>query len=97
MFIRFTAVVAMAMLAAGCATQTFLITGNAHVLPTAEQSQHFFVSGLGQRQTVDAAAVCGGAGKVLKVEAHHSFLNGILGLLSYGIYTPRNVRIYCRK
>ena len=80
---------------AACSTQTAYINGQTGNLAK-EDMQTFFVSGLGQTQTVDAAAVCGGANKVVKVERQTSFLNGILGLLTGGIYTPYDAKVYCQ-
>jgi hypothetical protein len=80
---------------AACSTQTAYINGQTGKLGK-EDMQTFFVSGLGQTQTVDAAAVCGGANKVVKVERQTSFLNGILGLLTSGIYTPYDAKVYCQ-
>ena len=57
--------------------------------------QAFFVSGLGQSQEVDAAGLSGGIEKVGKVETHMSFMNGFLGVISSGIYTPRQATVYC--
>ena len=59
--------------------------------------QNFFVHGIGQTQEMNAAEVCGGAENVAKVESHMSFLNGFLGLISWGIYTPRQAKVYCKK
>ena len=39
---------------------------------------------------------CGGVDKVVKVEAQHTFINGLLGLVTLGIYTPRDAKIYCK-
>ena len=79
-----------------CATQTFEISGgNKTINPNKETMQPFFISGLGQKQEMNAAAICGGADKVSKVEAHMSFLDGFLGLLTSGIYTPRQAKVYC--
>jgi hypothetical protein len=55
----------------------------------------FFISGLGQEQVTDAAKVCGGAENVIKVEAQHNFVNGLLGWITFGIYTPRDEKVYC--
>jgi len=83
---------------AGCATQTFEMSGgNSSPIPTKEIMQPFFISGLGQTQEVDAAKVCGGVDKVAKVETQMSFINGLLGSLSWGIYTPRQAKVYCIK
>ena len=81
----------------GCAAQTFNINGSNGEVPTTQKSQTFFISGLGQEQVIDAAAVCGGADKVVKVEAQHTFVNGLFGAITFGIYTPRDVKVYCAK
>jgi hypothetical protein len=57
--------------------------------------QTFFVSGVGQTQTIDAAATCGGADKVVKVERSYGVLNWFLGFLTSSIYTPYDARVYC--
>ena len=80
---------------AACSTQTAFINGQAGRLAK-EDMQTFFVSGLGQTQTIDAAAVCGGADKLVKVERQTSFLNGLLGTLTSGIYTPYDAKVYCQ-
>ena len=41
----------------------------------------FFVSGIGQKKTVDAAKICGGAEMLLKQETQQTFVNGLLGFL----------------
>ena len=79
---------------AACTTQTALINGNTGQLKK-EEMQTFFVSGLGQTQTIDAAAVCGDASKVVKVERVTSFLNGVLGVFTSGIFTPYDAKVYC--
>ena len=92
-----TAMVAAALLA-GCANQRFNVAGEMGVNPTpkAEDSQSFFVNGIGQKQTVDAAKVCGGAAKVEGVAVEQSGLDVLLGMVTLGIYTPRTARVYCK-
>ena len=43
---------------------------------------HFFVSGIGQKKTVDAAKICGGAENVVKTETQQTFVNGLLGFIT---------------
>ena len=50
-------------------------------------THHFFVSGIGQKKTVDAAKICGGAENVIR-ETQQTFVNGLLGFITLGIYTP---------
>ena len=44
-------------------------------------THHFFVSGIGQKKTVDAAKICGGAENVVKTETQQTFVNGCSVLL----------------
>ena len=51
----------------GCAQQTFTVQNKpAAVAPKRLITHHFFVSGIGQKKTVDAAKICGGAENVVK-------------------------------
>ena len=50
-------------------------------------THHFFVSELNMK-TVDAAKICGGAENVVKTETQQTFVNGLLGFITLGIYTP---------
>ena len=58
-------------------------------------THHFFVSGIGQKKTVDAAKICGGAENVVKTETQQTSVNGLLGFITLGIYTPLEARVYC--
>ncbi|TNJ17028.1 lipoprotein bor [Aeromonas sobria] len=86
---------AVAMMITGCAQQGFTVHSGNAVEPTKEVTHHFFISGLGQNKTIDAATVCNGADKVVRVEAQHTFVNGLLAAVTFGIYTPREARVYC--
>ena len=51
----------------GCAQQTFTVQNKpAAVAPKETITHHFFVSGIGQKKTVDAAKICGGAESIVK-------------------------------
>ena len=57
---------ALALLITGCAQQTFTVQNKlAAVAPKETITHHFFVSGIGQKKTVDAAKICGGGRKML--------------------------------
>ena len=78
---------ALALLITGCAQQTFTVQNKpAAVAPKETITHHFFVS-VGQKKTVDAAKICGGAENV-KTETQQTFVNGLLGFITLGIYTP---------
>ena len=88
---------ALALLITGCAQQTFTVQNKpAAVAPKETITHHFFVSGIGQKKTVDAAKICSGAENVVKTETQlETFVNGLLGFITLGIYTPLEARVYC--
>ena len=55
----------------------------AAVAPKETITHHFFVSGIGQKKTVDAAKICGGAENVVKTETQQTFVNGLLGFIYF--------------
>ena len=81
---------ALALLITGCAQQTFTVQNKPAAVAPKETiiTHHFFVSGIGQKKTVDAAKICGGAENVVKTETQQTFVNGLLGFITLGIYTP---------
>ena len=84
---------ALALLITGCAQQTFTVQNKpAAVAPKETITHHFFVSELGRRKLVDAAK-CGGAENVVKTETQQTFVNGLLGFITLGIYTPLEARV----
>lgn len=84
----------LALSLTGCAQQTFVMKQN-QVGAAKTTSQPFFISGIGQRKSIDAAQVCGGQEKVSRVEVQQTFVNGLLSVVTFGIYTPREARVYC--
>ena len=80
---------ALALLITGCAQQTFTVQNKpAAVAPKETITHHFFVSGIGQKKTVDAAKICGGAENVVKTETQQTFRKWIARFITLGIYTP---------
>ena len=47
----------------------------------------------GGRKSIDAAKICGGAENVVKTETQQTFVNGLLGFITLGIYTPLEARV----
>ena len=77
---------ALALLVQGCAQQTFTVQNKpAAVAPKETITHHFFVSGIGQKKTVSAAKICGGAENVVKTETQQTFVNGLLGFITLSI------------
>jgi hypothetical protein len=93
---RIFTVLAIITFTSACSTQTALVNGQRAILAK-DEMQTFFVSGLGQTQTLDAGRICGGATNVVKVERTTSVMNGILNLFSSGIYSPEDAKVYCTR
>ncbi|EMB7405930.1 Bor family protein [Salmonella enterica] len=87
----------LALIVSGCAQQSFQLKDTPVAAPQKTATHHFFVSGIGQQKTIDAAQVCGGADNVVKTEVQQTFINGLLSVVTFGIYTPREARVYCSK
>ena len=66
----------------GCAQQFTVQNKPAAVAPKETITYHFFVSGIGQKKTVDAAKICGGAENVVKTETQQTFVNGSVAPVS---------------
>ena len=88
---------ALALLITGCAQQTFTVPNKpAAVAPKETITHHFFVfPGIGQKKTVDAAKICGGAENIVKANNKH-FVNGLLGFITLGISLARKRIIVAR-
>ena len=91
---KLIAIAVLQLALVGCAQQTFTIREEAAVLKK-ETHQTFFVHGIGQSQSIDAANVCGGADKVARTEVRQSGMDVFLRIVTLGIYTPHEARVYC--
>ena len=80
-----------------CSTDVYCSKQPAAVAPKETITHHFFVSGIGQKKTVDAAKICGGAENVVKTETQQTFVNGLLGFITLGIYTAGSACIAHRQ
>ena len=86
---------ALALLITGCAQQDVYCskqTGSSITKGNHHPSFLRFLE-LGRRKTVDAAKICGGAENVVKTETQQTFVNGLLGFITLGIYTPLEARV----
>lgn len=87
----------LASVVSGCAQQSFSLNKGVVFEPQKTTTHHFFLSGIGQAKQIDAAQVCGSADKVARIEVQETFVNGVLRFVTFGIYTPRDARVYCVK
>ena len=88
-------ITALALLITGCAQQTFTVqkqTGSS----STKGNHHPSFSFLNWQKKLSMAKICGGAENVVKTETQQTFVNGLLGFITFlGIYTPLEARVYC--
>ena len=85
---------ALALLITGCAQQTFNVQNKPAAVATKGNHHPSFLRFWNwAEETVDAAKICGGAENVVKTETQQTFVNGLLGFITLGIYTP--LEAYC--
>jgi hypothetical protein len=82
--------ISMALALGGCATQRFDVRSPATPYPALDDAQTFWIGGVGQEQELDAT-------KVVRVEMEQTAGNVGVSLLTLGIYSPRQVRVYCAR
>lgn len=89
---------ALALSTAACTTVTIRPTGGAPLStePTYESSKAFFLGGLIGHAKVNVAEICGSKG-VSQMQTQQTFLDGLLGGITAGIYAPRTARVWCSK
>ncbi len=84
---------ALAVLSAGCYHVTVVTGAPAAQQTIDKQWQNSFVIGLVPPAELAAKPTC--AQGVAKVETERSFLNGLVGAITYNIYTPIHVTVTC--
>ena len=79
----------------GCAQQTFTVQNKpAAVAPKETITHHFFVSGWAE-ENCRCSQNLWRRRNVVETETQQTFVNGLLGFITLGIYTPLEARVYC--
>ena len=86
---------ALAPLITGCAQQTFTVQNKPAAVAPKEPSpiiSSFLELG---RRKLSMQPKFVAAENVVKTETQQTFVNGLLGFITLGIYTPLEARVYC--
>ena len=91
------AIVAALVVVSGCYSVTSRPNGGFKVStpPTFEQRQNFFLWGLVGENHIDVRAVCNGS-EPTQFQSQRTFVDGLLGLITLGIYAPESARVWCK-
>lgn len=92
---RTLAVALCVALASGCATVTASNDGSRRSgAPSYEDRTWFLFGGFISDKHVDVKQVCGGRGAV-QVQSQHTFVDGLIGVATLGILSPRTAKVWC--
>lgn len=96
--IKAVAKLVAALSISGCSTVTIEPAPGAHATGTAhyEASKNFFLWGLVGEAHVNVQEVCGHEAVEI-VKTQMTFTDGVLGLITFGIYTPHSVLVWCER
>jgi PBP1b-binding outer membrane lipoprotein LpoB len=84
------------MFLAGCATQRANFKEmKVKQKPDLKQWDNFFVWGLAPPKKVTPASKACPEENISRVETEITFLNGVANAVTFGIYAPKTLKIYC--
>jgi len=87
--------VVLLVLVSSCAHQRTQVAPNpGSMIPTAIITHHFFLLGFAQTRLENAQFVCGDR-RVTTIESSQQPLDFLLALVTFGIYMPKTLKIYC--
>lgn len=79
-------------LLSSCYVNTFNVGKGAQGNAKSTKTNHYFIYGLAQGSTANPQEMAGGASDYT-VTIQHSFVNGLLNVLTLGIYTPTTTEV----
>ena len=85
---------ALALLITGCAQQTFTVQNKPAAVAPGNHHPSFLRFWNWAEENCRCSKICGGAENVVKTETQQTFVNGLLGFITLGIYTPLEARMY---
>ncbi len=80
---------------AGCNTMRFEVGGTPKVEPSHVERKAFFLWGLTPTRRVDLRDHCPAG--VAAIREEQNFVDGLLNVITLGIYAPRTSEYYCRE
>ena len=95
---QLSAALLAAILVTGCASVTVRPEGGAKVAsePTYQKTKNYFFWGLKGEHTIDVQEVCAGK-SVDQIQSQYTFVNGLLGAITLGIYAPKTAKVWCKE
>jgi hypothetical protein len=86
-FVSFTLLSFLCFSMASCYTLTYAVGSGAQTGETITEKNHYLVSGLATLKTANPTKMAGDA-KNYQVTIKHTFVDGLINVLTSGLYTP---------
>jgi hypothetical protein len=82
---------------ASCSTVTISPSGSDKIssAPNYQKSEHFFLWGLVGETRVNVESTCLGE-QPAQMQSQSTFGNELFSLLTFGLYTPHTVKVWCK-
>jgi len=95
--IQISCAIVLAALLSGCLkTSVSFSSTSTGVTPEFEESQSFFLYGIVPDEiTLSSSDVCR-SGEISRLETRTTGLDGFLNIITFGIYTPKTLRVWCK-
>lgn len=89
-------ILAAVFMLSACSVVSFdLSDSKPSVIPHASGRNDFFLGGIGQEQILPTTEICRKGVSTVKVK--YTFMDGVLSVITAGIYTPNTYEIYCNR
>jgi hypothetical protein len=89
--------IVLVSLISSCATQTNLLNDSYSSTLGESGSHGFWIAGIAQTETVNLDTACGVGYVASKTQTVFSAKNILITILTLGIYTQRDYKVYCSK
>lgn len=90
--IKLSLCLVLAVSMSSCYTYSIVVGNGPQKGIVESKKNHYVINGLAAVGTVDAKALAGDA-KDYKITITHSFIDGLIASLTFGIYTPTTVTV----
>ena len=90
--IRYAALMAFCVSLNSCYTYTYQVGNGAQVGIEVKDKNHYLINGLAPLSQADATEMAGDATDYT-VNIKHSFVDGLLSIITFGIYTPTTTTV----
>ncbi len=91
-FLNLVFVLSFSILMTSCYTLTYSVGKGAQTGVSVKEKNHYLIYGLAPLKTSDPTKMAGGATDY-EVTVTHTFIDGLLNILTGGIYTPTTTKV----